>query len=260
MGGSIITIIKKGLLSSLLFISTVQADTNSACFHIYTENANTHIAKINLSCPNLKIIGTSFEDKGMTVSEFSQKNQTKIAINANFFRKDMTPIGLTISNRKRWENTRDTRSRTIFACTSENKCMIEAKGQITKINPKWAVAVSGWQSFNPNTAKFECATQDKIGCSQDIFTGKHPRTMIGLDEKQNLLYFVVVEGRLLSFSGMNLDELATLASKLKLTKAINLDGGGSSTFVVDTERQSDLPLFQGSEREVSNHLGIKIIN
>lgn len=247
---------KKYLLLSLLLIPTVQAELNSACAKIYQENSYIHIAQINLSCPNLTIQGTSPKDKGMTVSEFAQKYHTDIAINANFFKKDLMPLGLTITNGVRWESTRDTRSRTIFACAMDNKCTIEAKGQATKNNPKWRIAISGWQYFNHKTSKFECAAQDKIGCSQDIFSGRHPRTMIGLDEKQNLLYLVVVEGRLLSFSGMNLDELANLATQLGVTKAINLDGGGSSTFVVGSQRLSDLPIFQGSERKVANHLGV----
>ncbi|RRD39808.1 phosphodiester glycosidase family protein, partial [Tessaracoccus sp. OH4464_COT-324] len=65
----------------------------------------------------------------------------------------------------------------------------------------------------------------------------------GLDEGQNLLYLVVVEGRQLTYRGMTLDELADLATELKLTKAINLDGGGSSVMVVAQKRISDLPLL-----------------
>lgn len=256
MGCSFAIVMCKFLFLFFLFIPVVQAETNSVCLKIFNENSYVHVAQINLSCSNLTFIGSSQQDNGMTVSEFAQKYQADVAINANFFKKDLGPLGLVITNGMRWGNTKDTRSRTIFACTADNKCIIEAKGQATKINPKWRIVISGWQYFNHKTSKFECAAQDKIGCSQDIFSGRHPRTMIGLDEKQNLLYLVVVEGRLLSFSGMNLDELANLATQLGVTKAINLDGGGSSTFVVGSRRLSDLPIFQGSERKVANHLGV----
>lgn len=82
--------------------------------------------------------------------------------------------------------------------------------------------------------------------------------MIGLDEKRNWLYFVVVEGRQLTFGGMTMAQLAELAGQLQLTKAVNLDGGGSSTMVVGTKRLSALPLLQGSERKVGNMIGVKV--
>ncbi len=256
-----ITLMKKNFFFlGIVLMLKAHAETKPACIESYRQDSHIYIAKIDLSCPNLKFIGSAPEDKGKTVSEFAKKYQTEIAINANFFKKDYTPIGLTISQNKRWEKTRDTRSRSFFACTNHNKCFIEEKNQTSKLNPKWHIAISGWQYFNNQTAMFECAPQDKIGCTQDIYSGKHPRTMLGLDEKRNLLYLVVVEGRLLGFRGMTLDELANVAQRLELTKAINLDGGGSSTFVVKDKRLSTLPFLQGEERKVSNHLGIKLVD
>lgn len=260
MGSCIVILMKKLIFILLIGLSlNIQAESNSACIHTYTHNKYIHVAEISLTCPNLRIIGSTPQDKGTTVSEFAAKHGTDIAINANFFKKDFTPLGLTITDSKRWEHTRDTRSRTIFACTHRNKCVIEALNKVSQPDPNWSMVISGWQYFNRHSAKFECASQDKIGCTQDIFVGKHPRTMLGLNEAKNILYFVMVEGRMLGFQGVTLDELALLAMRLGLTKAINLDGGGSSTFVVQTERISKLPLLQMSERKVSNHLGVKLL-
>ncbi|WP_373767110.1 phosphodiester glycosidase family protein [Glaesserella sp.] len=233
-------------------------EAKSACIQTTTQESYIHIARIDLNCPTVELIGTSPTDKGISVSDFAQKNQTDIAVNANFYRKDLSPIGLVISNGKTWHKSRDTRSRVFFACTTDNKCLIEGKNRLSKTDPKWQVAVSGWHYFEQKSAKFECAANDKIGCSQDIFSGKHPRTMLGLDEKRNALYLVVVEGRQLGFRGMTLDELAALAVQLDLTKAINLDGGGSSTMVVGNHRLSALPLLQSSERKIANHFGVKL--
>lgn len=233
---------------------------SNECIQTYTKDRHIHIAKINLACKNLRLIGTEPQDKGLTVSDFAHKYQADVAINANFFKKDLTPLGLTITDSKRWANTRDTKSKLLFACNAQNQCGFEAQNRTSKIDPKWTVAVSGWQFFDQKTGKFACAVNDKIGCHHDIFSGKHPRTMLGLDETQNLLYFVVVDGRLLSFRGFTLDELANLATELGLTKAVNLDGGGSSTMVVNHKRLSNLPLFQAGERKVGNHFGVKIIN
>lgn len=58
---------------------------------------------------------------------------------------------------------------------------------------------------------------------------RHPRTMIGWNA--HYLFFVVVDGRQPSLSaGMTNAEMASLMRRLGCTDAMNLDGGGSSTF------------------------------
>jgi uncharacterized protein YigE (DUF2233 family) len=62
---------------------------------------------------------------------------------------------------------------------------------------------------------------------------KHPRTAIGVKENGDWV-FVVVDGRFYGFlGGMTMKELADLMLKLGCIEALNLDGGGSSTMVVD---------------------------
>jgi hypothetical protein len=61
---------------------------------------------------------------------------------------------------------------------------------------------------------------------------RHPRTMIGVDRRGNV-WLVAVDGRQPQLSlGMTLPELQRLARKLRLSDALNLDGGGSTTMVV----------------------------
>lgn len=243
-------------LIALLLPAFSNAETR--CIH-YSDQSPFHITCIDLNCKNLQLIGSEKSDNGSTVSAFAQKYQTDVAINTNFYWKDYTPIGLVVSNGKRWSKYSDVRSRVIFACDKANKCTIEPKNKITPLNPKWQVAISGWHWFNAQSGKFECAEGDKVGCSQRIFHDKHPRTLLGLNETKNWLYLVVVEGRQLTFGGVTLDELAQFAQQLGLSKAINLDGGGSSTMVVGNKRVNSLPILQSEERKVANHFGIKLI-
>lgn len=242
-------------LLALLFPALSYAENH--CIH-YSDQSPFHITRIDLNCKNLQLIGSEKSDNGSTVSAFAQKYQTNVAINANFYWKDYTPIGLVVSNGKRWSKYGDVRSRVVFACDKANKCTIEPKNKITPLNPKWQVAISGWHWFNAKNGKFECAQGDKVGCSQSIFNDKHPRTLLGLDEQKNHLYLVVIEGRQFTFGGVTLDELAQFAKQLGLTKAINLDGGGSSTMVVGNKRVNSLPILQSEERKVANHFGVKL--
>jgi Phosphodiester glycosidase len=65
----------------------------------------------------------------------------------------------------------------------------------------------------------------------DITEGRHPRAAIGLDETR--LLAVACEGRAAGEAGLTLAELAALMADLGAREAINLDGGGSATLVVD---------------------------
>lgn len=65
----------------------------------------------------------------------------------------------------------------------------------------------------------------------DITAGRHPRAAIGMDETR--VVAVASEGRAPDEAGLTLPELATLMAGLGTRHAINLDGGGSTSLVVD---------------------------
>ena len=61
---------------------------------------------------------------------------------------------------------------------------------------------------------------------------RHPRTMIGVD-RDGLVWLITIDGRQPQVSlGMTFKELQGLATALNLQEALNLDGGGSTTMVV----------------------------
>ncbi|MGN7786407.1 phosphodiester glycosidase family protein [Niabella sp. 22666] len=89
-------------------------------------------------------------------------------------------------------------------------------------------------------------------------TDRHPRTMAGFTDNR-MLYLIVVDGRRNDYSiGMTLDELSKIIGSLNVSFATNLDGGGSSTMVVNqnnglmvTNRFSD-----ATERAIANSIAI----
>jgi exopolysaccharide biosynthesis protein len=91
-----------------------------------------------------------------------------------------------------------------------------------------------------------------------------PRTAVGYSKNGRYLYLVVVDGRQPFYSeGMTIKELAALMLSFGSQYAMNLDGGGSSTMVVQgrdgNPRVLNSPIdnyIPGRERPVANHLGI----
>lgn len=91
-----------------------------------------------------------------------------------------------------------------------------------------------------------------------------PRTAVGLNRAGSKLIMIVVDGRQSGYSeGATLAELAQLLADQNAFRAINLDGGGSSTLAASTGGGGveilNSPIHggnPGTERPVGNHLGI----
>ncbi|WP_071059222.1 phosphodiester glycosidase family protein [Pelistega sp. MC2] len=220
----------------------------------YDNQKPIHITKVDLSCPSIKLIGT-LPQHSDTTSNFARDNEATVAINGAFYDEKRNPLGLNYSHQHTWHRSKDYRQYAFFACTKNNQCFIESYNKSTIYQPQWDLVISGWQSLQ--NGKFLCAPSSTGICYRNAQT-KHPRTAIGLTADNRFLYMVVVEGRREEFQGYTLTQLATLFKQLNVPHAINLDGGGSSTMIINHNRVNALPdnqLF--FERSVANHLGIK---
>jgi len=96
--------------------------------------------------------------------------------------------------------------------------------------------------------------------------GLEPRTALGINRNGRFLYIVVVDGRQPLYSqGATFADLAKLLIDQGAYMAMSLDGGGSSTMVIEGKDGQPLILnspidnyIPGRERPVGNHLGIRI--
>lgn len=88
----------------------------------------------------------------------------------------------------------------------------------------------------------------------DVASGRAPRTAVGVTADKRVL-MVCVDGRQKNSAGMTLKELARYMKKLGAVDAMNLDGGGSTTFFL-MGKVLNSP-SDGRERPVSQALVIK---
>lgn len=88
-----------------------------------------------------------------------------------------------------------------------------------------------------------------------FFTGRHPRSILGTDDK-GWVYFIVVDGRAgRKAAGMTIPEAVSLVQLLGLSHAINLDGGGSSTLWTDVQGVNSYPC----DNRRYDHTGQRIV-
>lgn len=90
-------------------------------------------------------------------------------------------------------------------------------------------------------------------------TSRQPRTAVGVSKDGNTLYVVAVDGRGRSI-GMTNAELSQYLLSIGAHNAINLDGGGSTTFAVREEGTTQTKVVNtvsdGAQRKVINGFGV----
>jgi exopolysaccharide biosynthesis protein len=82
---------------------------------------------------------------------------------------------------------------------------------------------------------------------------RHPRTAVGISRDGRTLWLVTVDGRAATSVGMTLVELADTMRGLGAWDAMNFDGGGSTTMVING-KVMNTPSDPTGEREVGNAL------
>ncbi|MGP4022421.1 phosphodiester glycosidase family protein [Actinomadura sp. 3N407] len=90
--------------------------------------------------------------------------------------------------------------------------------------------------------------------------GPAPRTAAGISRNGRRVYLVVADGRSAKSAGVTVAELASLLDKAGVDDAVNLDGGGSSTFVARRRGERSVTVrntpSDGTERAVANGIGV----
>ena len=94
---------------------------------------------------------------------------------------------------------------------------------------------------------------DEIGLRPTFSDNRHPRAAVGLD-RRGRVWIVAVDGRKPEHSdGMSLQEFGEFLLAHGITDALNLDGGGSTTLLVQG-RIANRPSDTNGERAVANAL------
>lgn len=198
-----------------------------------------YVAEIDLNEPRLRF--TSTESNGdaprdtntETTLEFVKRKRAQLGINANFFLFDHKPDtdvrGLAVSDGKivsPWED-----HEVALNISSKNEARIvhrataDFKGTATEPKVELYNTVCG--------GKLLVEAGKNVASDEGKHNGeRHPRTCVGL-KPGNVLLWVVVDGRHPEHSeGMTHRELAEAMLALGAQDALELDGGGSATFVV----------------------------
>lgn len=230
-----------------------------------------HVVTIDLDAPGIRFLVTPEERTdgrqlpASTTSQFLRRSGAQLAVNANYFHPwyadgplsyyphvgDPVDVsGLAISRGKPYSRA-DGNFHTLYFSKDNRVSIGRPAGEPYN-------AVSGRQVLLEDgrlPATIRNAPKDR----------PHPRTAAALDATGRKLMLFLVDGRQPNYSeGATLGELARIIRDRGGHTAVNLDGGGSSTLVMQGPGGEPVVLNSpihgrvppGRERPVANHLGV----
>ncbi len=202
--------------------------------------------RVDLCAAGVKIRATTSSERGKRTSSWATGAGVIAAVNGGFFKSGFAPDqGVAIGVGQAWPESNDTGVRGYIGFGFQ-KLAHSPAGDVTQ-PPTWMEeAVNGDATLVSGGTAVNCG-----GCGG----GRNPRTAAGYTADKRTLYLVTVDGRSSSSIGMTIDELAVLMASFGVDRAMNLDGGGSTTMWVNGQGVVNVP-SDGSERVVGNHLGV----
>ncbi len=113
--------------------------------------------------------------------------------------------------------------------------------------------VGGWPRIVLDGRNIAANADYAEGTFPRFSIGRHPRSGVGFSNDSTKIYFIAVDGRGQASVGMSLVEFGDLMVASGVYQGMNLDGGGSTTLVVDG-RIVNAPSDASGERPIGNCL------
>lgn len=113
--------------------------------------------------------------------------------------------------------------------------------------------VGGWPEIVSGGRNIGAQADSLEGTFPKFSKVKHPRTGIGFSSDSLTIFFITVDGRQESSSGISLKDFADLMISEGVYQGLNLDGGGSTTMVINGSIVNH-PSDKEGERAVGNCL------
>ena len=204
-----------------------------------------YILKVDLQAKGIRpFVTPDLKGGTMVTSKFVSKYGVQIGINTAFFDRGKTnnSFGYFKSNGTEYQSNSDTKKNDKFTTIgfSEQNQFLQGKENLK-------------QMFNAFAGERVLVLD---GEAQKFGDEANPRTAAGIDKSGRYFYMIVNDGRDEENGnyGMTQPELGKHMARLGVYYGINLDGGGSSTMVIEGRGVINSPSDK-SERPVASHLG-----
>jgi hypothetical protein len=210
-----------------------------------------HAVVIDLTHPEIWIRTTAEAERGQPTSAWSSGVGATVAVNGDIFDYNgYRPNGLTISNGAAWSNTADPDWWAFMACNVTKECWFSGWGTAAPVTPRM------WNTIGGSQDLLVINGAPVVYMDPFYTTDRQPRSAVGISQDQSKMILVTVDGRQGSSIGATFNDMGALMFDLGAHDAMMLDGGGSTTMVINGQVRNSPS--DGVERAVANHIGIMI--
>lgn len=253
---------RKTLFEGITYIRDVRSQPRPLVIHVGLVNLDTPGIGLLVTPPNP---AAGRELRASTTSQFLRRSGVQLAINGDFFEPwwDNGPLDYYPYVGSPVDVVGFAASRgTVYSQGVPNHptLYLSADNQASFDKPIGEVynAISGNLIFVQDGQPYQ------VDLSAAYHQDRHPRTAVALDETGRTLILIVIDGRQPGYSeGVSMAELADIVIEHGGYAALNLDGGGSSAWVIEDDLGEPAALnapihnhIPYLERPVANHLGI----
>jgi exopolysaccharide biosynthesis protein len=209
-----------------------------------------------------------YQIQARTTSEFLEEFDLQLAINGNFFYpfREKTPwdyypqskdgvnlVGLAISNGQTYSKKQ-----------VKYPALCFSTGKRAKIVDNGDCPLGTVQAIAGNQILVDRGSPVATFSNSSFYSQPYPRTVAATNRAGDKLWLFIIDGKQPFYSeGVTIPELARIVSLPEIDRAVNLDGGGSTTLATDSPTgarllnspiQNKLPM---QERPIANHLGFR---
>jgi Phosphodiester glycosidase len=211
--------------------------------------AEFHVLVVNLDAPGVQIRCTPPRERWKSTSAYARDANLAAAINGGFWGLfGQGAQGVAAGGGHVWGT--DDEEHGFFAVTQAGRAWISPPSEVVVASRRRvSEAVSG------RPLLVERGRMDPGLYTFPRTWGREPRSAVGVSANGRTVIVATVDGRRATSHGGTLVEMAEIMVELGADRAINLDGGGSTTLFVASEGGVVNRPSRGWEREVINHIG-----
>ncbi len=201
-------------------------------FSIEVNNTNAYVTVVYDSSRVSYAVSSNINNGGQHLKDFAEEQGASVAINASGFSRSgrkLIPSGVVIKDGKiLYQNGTINGDRGIIGFNNDNILVLTTKSAEEAI----ADGMRDAMTFGP----FLIVNGQAAKINGNGGWGYAPRTVIA-QRKDGIVLFIVFDGRNLGKRalGATMNDLIEILTRYKAYNAANLDGGGSSTLVIDGE-------------------------
>lgn len=221
--------------------------------------ARVRLMRIDLTSSEIALYATAEADRGSITSDYAARKGAQVAINGDSFAVNgYVPRGLAVGDSNSWSNTSDDSASSVFHMRRYGERTIagivppESIVGLADLPDGTEGVISGRPLLVRHSqveTTFDCNDAVTLACM------RAPRTAIAVSPDGNIMWLAVVDGWQNGSLGLTASELAQFLRDRGAGMAMALDGGSSSTLVLDGAVISSPS--DGVERTVANHLAVK---